>query len=60
MMDKLTKVCNSGIKLSIEFNVIYLTVDGTYSLLFKIYVAFLACSKVNILMDDQKEAKKKI
>lgn len=63
-MAKLTKVCKSGVRLLIEFSVVYAILDGPQSLLFKSYVAFLEHSKVNILLDDWKnvtnEVKKSI
>lgn len=55
-MAKLTKDRNSGNKLSIKFNVIYSIVDFPYYSPFKSYVAFIGRSKVNILINDWKEA----
>lgn len=55
MMAKLEQVCNSGVKLSVEFNVVYTILDSLCSSLFKSYVSFLGCSKVNILLDDWKD-----
>lgn len=60
MMTKLTKVHNSGNKLSIEFNVAYSIVDGPYSSPCKSYVAFLGRSKVIILIVNWKEAPKDV
>ncbi|CAL5211859.1 unnamed protein product [Lathyrus oleraceus] len=55
MMTKLTKVRKSGVRLSVEFSSINTILDGPHSLLFKSYVAFLGCSKVNMLLDDWKD-----
>lgn len=55
MMAKLANVCNSCVKLQVEFNVVYTILDGLYSSLFKSYVVFLGRSKVNILLDDWKD-----
>ena len=55
MMAKLAKVYNSGVKLLIEFSVVYSILDGPHSSLFKSYLVFLRCSKVIILLDDWKD-----
>lgn len=55
MMAKLVKVCNSGVKLPVEFSVVYTILGGPYSSLFKSYVVFLLRSNVSILLDDWKD-----
>lgn len=52
MMAKLTKIYNSSNEWPIKFNDVYSIFDGPYSSLFKGYVAFIGCSKVNILIND--------
>lgn len=51
-MTRLTKVHNSGNKLSIEFNLVTWTCYGENYSLFRSYIMFLRCSKVSILIDD--------
>lgn len=54
-MAKLTKVCKLCVILLVEFSFIYIILDGPHSSLFKSYVAYLGCSKVNILLDNWKD-----
>lgn len=55
MMATLTKVCNSGVRLTSEFSVFHTILDGPNSSLFKSYVVFLGRRKVSILIDDWKD-----
>lgn len=55
MMAKLTKVCKSGVRLWVEFNVVYNILDGPHSSLFNSYVVFLGHIRVIILLDDWKD-----
>lgn len=60
MMTKLAKVHKLGGKLSVEFSVVYMILDGPHFSLFKTYVVFLGSNKVSMLINDCKDALMKV
>lgn len=52
MITKLTKVCNSDVRLSGKFFQKTWTCYDKYASIFRIYTTFLGRSKMSILLDD--------
>lgn len=60
MIATLAKFLNSGVKLSVEFSVFHTILDGPSSMMFKSYVMFLGCRRVNILLDNWKDVSNEV